>query len=211
VVVRNGERGIKFWDLDNRQALRTVNWPMEKSENIIAVARDLGLALVKDKDVLRLANLETGALHGDIKSYGSAAEQMIVSPPTGLVLMRHVPPEGRSGEANLRLWRVDEVNPRQSPVAGRELKLLSMTSDGRTLLMSGERNELVVVSGSAGEERHRFVVSGLGKLERAVISPDGSVADRGTIHAGSASLWVPYVGVGTYTVRVAAWRGPSGR
>jgi hypothetical protein len=48
-------------------------------------------------------------------------------------------------------------------------------------------------------------VRGAGSYTAAVISPNGSVTDRGTVGAGSATLWVPYVGDGTYSVRISAW------
>ncbi len=41
-----------------------------------------------------------------------------------------------------------------------------------------------------------------------VTAPDGTVTDYGQVAgagAGSTSLWVPYVGSGTYTVTVTAW------
>ena len=42
----------------------------------------------------------------------------------------------------------------------------------------------------------------------AVTGPDGSVVDYGDVPSGAASLWVPYVGNGTYTVTVSAWGAP---
>jgi hypothetical protein len=39
----------------------------------------------------------------------------------------------------------------------------------------------------------------------AVTGPDGSVVDYGNVSPGATSLWVPYVGDGTYTVTVSAW------
>lgn len=41
-----------------------------------------------------------------------------------------------------------------------------------------------------------------------VTSADGSVVDYGTVAAGGTSLWVPYVGSGTYSVRVTAYGTP---
>ena len=38
----------------------------------------------------------------------------------------------------------------------------------------------------------------------AVTRADGSVIDYGGVAAGGTSLWVPYVGSGTYSVRVTA-------
>ena len=39
----------------------------------------------------------------------------------------------------------------------------------------------------------------------AVTGPDGSVVDYGNVSSGATSLWVPYVGDGTYSVTVSAW------
>jgi hypothetical protein len=51
-------------------------------------------------------------------------------------------------------------------------------------------------------------VEGAEYYTASVIAPDGTVTDYGQVGgagAGSASLWVPYVGSGTYTVTVSAW------
>jgi hypothetical protein len=42
----------------------------------------------------------------------------------------------------------------------------------------------------------------------SVTHADGSVVDYGTVAAGGTSLWVPYVGPGTYSVRVTAFGDP---
>jgi hypothetical protein len=42
-----------------------------------------------------------------------------------------------------------------------------------------------------------------------VTSADGSVADYGSVPAGGTSLWIQYVGSGTYTVRVTAYGEPE--
>lgn len=42
----------------------------------------------------------------------------------------------------------------------------------------------------------------------SVTRADGSVVDYGTVGGGGTSLWVPYVGAGTYSVQVAAWGTP---
>lgn len=42
-----------------------------------------------------------------------------------------------------------------------------------------------------------------------VTRADGSVVDYGTVAAGGTSLWVPYVGSGTYSVRVTAFGNPQ--
>jgi hypothetical protein len=42
----------------------------------------------------------------------------------------------------------------------------------------------------------------------SVTHADGSVVDYGTVAAGGTSLWVPYVGPGTYSVRVTAFGEP---
>ena len=42
----------------------------------------------------------------------------------------------------------------------------------------------------------------------AVTRADGSVVDYGGVAPGGTSLWVPYVGSGTYSVRVTGVRGP---
>jgi hypothetical protein len=43
----------------------------------------------------------------------------------------------------------------------------------------------------------------------AVTRADGSVVDYGGVAAGGTSLWVPYVGSGTYSVRVTAYGAPE--
>lgn len=43
----------------------------------------------------------------------------------------------------------------------------------------------------------------------SVTAPDGSVTDFGSVGAGSASVYVPYVGDGTYSVQVTAWGQPE--
>jgi hypothetical protein len=51
-------------------------------------------------------------------------------------------------------------------------------------------------------------VAGADRYAATVTGPDGSVADYGDIGPGGTSLWVPYVGDGTYTVTVQAWGKP---
>jgi hypothetical protein len=43
----------------------------------------------------------------------------------------------------------------------------------------------------------------------SVTRADGSVVDYGEVGAGATSLWVPYVGSGTYTVEIAAYGDPK--
>jgi len=42
-----------------------------------------------------------------------------------------------------------------------------------------------------------------------VTRADGSVIDYGTVGGGGASIWVPYVGAGTYTVKITAYGEPE--
>src|SRR4051794_7218668 len=51
-------------------------------------------------------------------------------------------------------------------------------------------------------------VGGASSYTASVTAPDGAVSDYGSVGAGGASLWVPYVGNGTYTVEVQAWGTP---
>lgn len=43
----------------------------------------------------------------------------------------------------------------------------------------------------------------------AVTRADGSVVDYGTVSPGGTSIWVPYVGAGTYSVKVTAYGEPE--
>ena len=51
-------------------------------------------------------------------------------------------------------------------------------------------------------------VAGAERYSANVTGPDGSVADYGDVGPGGTSLWVPYVGDGTYTVTIQAWGKP---
>jgi hypothetical protein len=53
-------------------------------------------------------------------------------------------------------------------------------------------------------------VAGAERYTASVTSPDGAVTDYGEVGGTSTSLWVPYVGNGTYTVTVSAWGTPPG-
>jgi hypothetical protein len=48
-------------------------------------------------------------------------------------------------------------------------------------------------------------VEGADYYTASVSRPDGSVADFGAVNPGGTSLWVPYVGNGSYTVEVSAY------
>ncbi len=48
-------------------------------------------------------------------------------------------------------------------------------------------------------------IDGASRYTASVIAPDGSVVDYGAIGSGGASIPVPYVGDGTYSVSVSAW------
>ncbi len=54
-------------------------------------------------------------------------------------------------------------------------------------------------------------VDGATSYTASVTAPNGAVSDYGTVGAGGASLWVPYVGNGTYTVEVQAWGTPPSK
>jgi collagen type I alpha len=51
-------------------------------------------------------------------------------------------------------------------------------------------------------------VDGATSYTASVTAPNGAVSDYGSVGAGGASLWVPYVGNGTYSVEVQAWGTP---
>src|SRR5436190_22784907 len=51
-------------------------------------------------------------------------------------------------------------------------------------------------------------VAGADRYSANVTGPDGSVSDYGDVGPGGTSLWVPYVGDGTYTVTIQAWGKP---
>ena len=52
-------------------------------------------------------------------------------------------------------------------------------------------------------------VDGADRYTATVAAPDGSVTDAGEVGAGGTSIWVPYVGDGTYSVRVSAYGDPD--
>ncbi|UJA18738.1 hypothetical protein HJD18_12655 [Thermoleophilia bacterium SCSIO 60948] len=52
-------------------------------------------------------------------------------------------------------------------------------------------------------------VEGADRYTAAVVAPDGTVTDAGEAGAGGTSIWVPYVGDGTYSVRVSAYGDPD--
>lgn len=53
-------------------------------------------------------------------------------------------------------------------------------------------------------------VAGAERYTASVASPDGAVSDYGDVTGTGTSIWVPYVGNGTYTVTVTAWGTPPG-
>jgi hypothetical protein len=53
-------------------------------------------------------------------------------------------------------------------------------------------------------------VAGAERYTATITSPDGAVTDYGDVGGTSTSMWVPYVGNGTYTVTVSAWGTPPG-
>jgi len=52
-------------------------------------------------------------------------------------------------------------------------------------------------------------VDGASSYTAAVTRADGSVIDYGAVAPGGTSLWVPYVGSGTYSVRITAYGEPE--
>jgi hypothetical protein len=52
-------------------------------------------------------------------------------------------------------------------------------------------------------------VEGATSYTAAVTRADGSVVDYGEVGSGGTSLWVPYVGSGTYSVQIAAYGDPA--
>nr|MBA2240965.1 hypothetical protein [Solirubrobacterales bacterium] len=53
-------------------------------------------------------------------------------------------------------------------------------------------------------------VDGATRYTASVSAPDGSVTDAGDVPASGTSVWVPYVGDGTYTVQITAYGDPPG-
>ena len=53
-------------------------------------------------------------------------------------------------------------------------------------------------------------VAGADRYTASVSSPDGAVSDYGDFGGTGTSIWVPYVGNGTYTVTISAWGTPPG-
>lgn len=53
-------------------------------------------------------------------------------------------------------------------------------------------------------------IAGASSYTATVTRADGSVVDYGSVGAGGASLWVPYVGAGGYSVRISAYGTPPG-
>ena len=51
-------------------------------------------------------------------------------------------------------------------------------------------------------------VNGASTYNATVTRADGSVVDYGAVGVGGASLWVPYVGPGSYSVRITAYGSP---
>lgn len=51
-------------------------------------------------------------------------------------------------------------------------------------------------------------VEGADSYSATVTRADGSVVDYGSVGAGAAALWVPYVGPGGYSVRISAYGTP---
>ncbi len=52
-------------------------------------------------------------------------------------------------------------------------------------------------------------ITGADSYSATITRADGSVIDYGTVGAGGASLWVPYVGAGNYSVRITAYGAPE--
>jgi hypothetical protein len=52
-------------------------------------------------------------------------------------------------------------------------------------------------------------IPGATSYTASVTRADGSVVDYGVVGGGATSLWVPYVGAGTYSVRIAAYGDPA--
>ncbi len=51
-------------------------------------------------------------------------------------------------------------------------------------------------------------IEGADSYSATVTRADGSVVDYGTVGDGGAALWVPYVGAGSYSVRISAFGPP---
>lgn len=91
------------------------------------------------------------------------------------------------------------------------LPALALTGgSGSGLAVSASLNGCGVASGSivCGIDASFSGVPEARYITASVTAPDGSVTDFGTVargSSGSATLWVPYTGNGTYTVSASAW------
>ena len=91
------------------------------------------------------------------------------------------------------------------------LPALALTgSSGSGLAVSASLHGCGVASGSivCGIDASFSGVPEARYITASVTAPDGTVTDFGTVahgSSGSATLWVPYVGSGTYSVSASAW------
>lgn len=91
------------------------------------------------------------------------------------------------------------------------LPALALTGgSGSGLAVSASLNGCGVAGGSivCGIDTSFSGVAEARYITASVTAPDGSVTDFGTVahgSSGSATLWVPYTGNGTYTVSASAW------
>lgn len=91
------------------------------------------------------------------------------------------------------------------------LPALALTGgSGSGLAVSASLNGCGVASGSivCGIDASFSGIPEARYITASVTAPDGSVTDFGTVargSSGSATLWVPYTGNGTYTVSASAW------
>jgi WD40 repeat protein len=167
---------IKLWNARAHRVERTIRWPDEAAQGLIGVARDLKLAATRERDKIRIREVETGAPTGELTAYGYPAENAILGKDGRSIVLSHEPRGAAPARRDLTFWTVDALAPRTAPLAASGASLIYDVSLEAALALGGnDKGEVFLFSIETGREQNRFALPGFKSIEKASLSPDGKL------------------------------------
>ena len=176
LVARHGIPEIKRWDVRTRTATSTIRWPDDASATVIEIGRDLGLAVARRGDRIRIHSFATGAVVRELTGHEYSARTAVASNNGRHLLLLHAPSRGRSGEREIELWHVDRASPTRASLSSPDKTIVyDLANDGRTAVASNGAADIILVSTESGREQRRFFVPTVNAISDLRLSPTGKL------------------------------------
>jgi WD40 repeat protein len=181
ILARHGIPELKRWDLRTRTVAATIRWPQDASASVIAIGRDLDLAVARGADSIRIHRFATGELVREFSGTEYPAERAVASDNGRHLLLLHPPSPGSPGRRDIHLWNVDAGKPTTTSLStGETIAVYDLANDGKTALAANEAGEIILFDTASGREQRRFSLPKIKEISDLRLSPGGKlIALRG--------------------------------